>query len=341
MAVLGADKTDGPLPLTVNFSSAGSKDARAERVDPLQWDFGDGIAVSVDANPSHTYTAARPLHGGADGDRLVGQTASASTKITAGNTAPTVTVNTPVDGGTFAFGDNIPYTVTVTDPGGRRRSTATTSIVTFVLGHDTHGHAEQSDRLPGRPARPTRPTSPTAATCSASSARRYTDKGGAGGAPSLTTTGQTRSARSTRRSSSSSTSPARTPRPTPTAAAGVHRGSLAAGDWIQLNGPFNLLNINTITFRVADAAAGRHRRLAARRRSRSTRTRSPVRSCTTDNLVSTGGTDTWTSQTFPIALSGTHELFLVFREVTGGATGSNLFNLNWVEFNGAGVGVAP
>ena len=38
---------------------------------------------------------------------------------------------------------------------------------------------------------------------------------------------------------------------------GVHRGSLAAGDWIQLNGPFNLLNINSVTFRVADAAAGR------------------------------------------------------------------------------------
>ena len=43
----------------------------------------------------------------------------------------------------------------------------------------------------------------------------------------------------------------------------MHRGSLAAGDWIQLNGPFNLFQIDTITFRVADAAAGPHRRLAA------------------------------------------------------------------------------
>ena len=39
--------------------------------------------------------------------------------ITAGNTAPTVVVNTPVEGGTFAFGDDIPFTVTVTDPRGR------------------------------------------------------------------------------------------------------------------------------------------------------------------------------------------------------------------------------
>ena len=37
-------------------------------------------------------------------------------------------------------------------------------------------------------------------------------------------------------------------------------------------------------------------------------------------------------------MSGTHELFLVFRAVTGGATGGNLFNLNWAEFNGAGIG---
>ncbi len=58
----------------------------------------------------------------------------------------------------------------------------------------------------------------------------------------------------------------------------------------------------------------------------------------TYNLVSTGDTTTWTSQTFPISLSGTHELFLVFRAVTGGQTGGNLFNLNWVEFGGAGIG---
>ena len=59
----------------------------------------------------------------------------------------------------------------------------------------------------------------------------------------------------------------------------------------------------------------------------------------TANLVSTGSTATmvWSSQTFPIAMSGKHELFLVFRTVTGGSTGNNLFNLNWIEFVGNGV----
>ena len=110
--------------------------------------------------------------------------------------------------------------------------------------------------------------------------------------------------------------------------ASVHRGSLAAGDWIQLNGPFNLLNIDTISYRVADAAAGRTAGspLGAIEIHTDSVTGPIVQ---TDNLVSTGGTDTWTTQTFPISLSGTHELFLVFRNITGGATGS-MFNLNWV-----------
>jgi hypothetical protein len=118
----------------------------------------------------------------------------------------------------------------------------------------------------------------------------------------------------------------------------VHRGSLADGDWIQLNGPFNLFQINTVAFRVADAAAGRTAGspLAAVEIHQDAIT-GPI--LTTANLVSTGGTAVWSTQTFPIAMTGKHELFFVFRAVTGGATGGNLFNLNWAEFGGNGVTV--
>ena len=44
----------------------------------------------------------------------------------------------------------------------------------------------------------------------------------------------------------------------------------------------------------------------------------------------------WLSQTFPVSLSGTHALYLAFQTVMGGATGGNLVNLNWAEFNGPG-----
>ncbi len=60
----------------------------------------------------------------------------------------------------------------------------------------------------------------------------------------------------------------------------------------------------------------------------------------TANLTSTGNTDTWATQSFPVTDPGdAHHLFLVFRSVTGGQGGNNLFNLNWTEFVGAGVSV--
>lgn len=39
-------------------------------------------------------------------------------------------------------------------------------------------------------------------------------------------------------------------------------------------------------------------------------------------------------QTVSISTTGTQRVFPVFRSVEGGATGNNLFNLNYVEFNG-------
>ena len=93
-----------------------------------------------------------------------------------------------------------------------------------------------------------------------------------------------------------------------------------SGDWIQLNGPLNLLNIDSITFRVADAVAGRTAGspLAAIEIHQDTLT-GPI--VGTFNLMSTGAIDAWTSQTFPISLAGTHALFLVFQTVSGGQTG--------------------
>jgi hypothetical protein len=260
--------------------------------------------------------------------------------ITAGNTSPTVVVNTPVAGGTFAFGNGIPFTVNVTDDGPINCAEVQ---VTFVLGHDTHGHAEAgttgcSGVLP-TDANDVAHGGNVFGVVSAT----YTDHGDSTGANTLSTTSQVQirqkhqevefvvNQSGTNTATNNDGGPSAPPSP------GIHRGSLAAGDWIQLSGPFNLLNINSITFRVADAAAGRTvgSPLAAIEVHQDTLAGPIVQ---TFNLVSTGGTAVWTSQNFPISLSGTHELFLVFRAVTGGATGGNLFNLNWTEFVGAGIG---
>jgi PKD repeat protein/type 1 glutamine amidotransferase len=341
-AVLTTDKTDGALPLTVNFSSAGSNDADPGDSIHFNWVFGDG-GTSVEANPSHTYTTRGRYTAVLTVTDSSGASSSQSTVITAGNTSPTVVVNTPVAGGTFAFGNGIPFTVTVTDP--QDGAIVCSEIqVTFVLGHDTHGHAEAgttgcSGVLP-TDANDVAHGGNVFGVISAT----YTDHGvGHDNVQTLSTTSQTQirqkhqevefvvNQSGTNTATNNDGGPSAPPSP------GVHRGSLAAGDWIQLNGPFNLLNISSITYRVADTAAGRTAGspLAAVEIHQDTLTGPIVQ---TDNLVSTGGTAVWTSQTFPISLAGTHELFLVFRAVTGGQAGGNLFNLNWAEFTGAGIG---
>jgi hypothetical protein len=211
--------------------------------------------------------------------------------------------------------------------------------VTFVLGHDTHGHAEQSSNgCTGFLSTSAQDVSHGGNVFGVISAS-YTDHGGSNGqAPSLTTVGQDQSRQKHQEVefvvNQSGTNTANNT----DGGAGVHRGSLAAGDWIQLNGPFNLFQIDTVTSRVADAGNGRTAgsRLAAIEVRQDSIT-GPI--LTTANLVSTGGTGTWTSQTFPIAMSGKHELFFVFRTVTGGSTGGNLFNLNRAEFGGNGITV--
>ena len=228
-AVLAADRTDGPLPLTVQFTGDGSSDPDPGDSIRFEWDFGDGTAHSVDPNPTHTYTARGRYTVVLTVTDSSGKTDSQSTTITAGNTSPTVVVTTPVEGGTFDFGNDIPFTVTVTDPEDGTINCSDVQV-TFVLGHDTHGHAEagttgcsgvlhtDAERRGSRRQRVRRrqrDATPTTASTTTTSRRSRPPR-------------RSRSVRSTRRSSSSSASPGRTPRRTRTAPRPDRRASTAA-----------------------------------------------------------------------------------------------------------------
>jgi PKD repeat protein len=342
-AVLQTNRTNGPAPLTVQFTGSGSSDADPGDSIRFEWNFGDGSPMSEEANPTHTYTAPGNYTAVLKVLDSSGQSTSTSTVITVGNTAPTVTVTSPLDGGLFSFGDKLMYKVTVTDPeDGTINCNDVT--VTFVLGHDSHGHAEQSNTGCIGFLQTLADDASHGGNVFGVISASYTDKGGSGGAAQpLTTTTQVQTRQKHQEvenvAAQSGTNTATTTDP---AGGGAQRGSLGNGDWLQLNGPFNLHQIDTITFRVADAANGRTAGspLAAVEVRQDSIT-GPI--VTTANLLSTGGTTAWTSQTFPIVLpeggAGKHELFFVFRSVTGGATGGNLFNLNWAEFGGNGVTV--
>ena len=142
-AVITTNKTDGAVPLTVQFTGSASSDEDPGDSIRYEWNFGDGTPISEEANPTHVYTKAGRYTASLKVIDSSGQSTRRSTIITAGNTSPTVTVTGPVDGGLFSFGDKLQYKVTVTDPEDKNFSCDKVTV-TFVLGHDTHGHAEGS-----------------------------------------------------------------------------------------------------------------------------------------------------------------------------------------------------
>ncbi|MFH9730329.1 PQQ-dependent sugar dehydrogenase [Streptomyces sp. NPDC017260] len=136
-----ANVTSGKAPLEVSFSSAGSADADGDAL-AYAWDFGDG-ATSTAVGPSHTYTANGQYTATLKVTDATGKSATASVQITVGNTAPTVKLDTPLDGGIHDFGDEIPFRVTVTDPEDGAIDCSKVKV-NFIIGHDSHGHPQTS-----------------------------------------------------------------------------------------------------------------------------------------------------------------------------------------------------
>ncbi|MEU0628339.1 ThuA domain-containing protein [Streptomyces sp. NPDC005989] len=139
VAKAAASATDGPVPLKVDFSSEGSNDPDGDALS-YAWDFdGDGTYDSTEASPSHTYTAKGDFTAQLKVTDSTGKSGYANIPVTAGNTAPKVTIEFPVSGKLIEFGDKIPYKVTVTDP---EDGPVDCSKVTVnpALGHDDHEH---------------------------------------------------------------------------------------------------------------------------------------------------------------------------------------------------------
>ncbi|HET8757167.1 MAG TPA: PKD domain-containing protein, partial [Solirubrobacteraceae bacterium] len=340
-AVMTADRTDGPAPLTVQYSSEGTRDPDPGDALSFEWDFdGDGTVDSTDPNASHTYTQV-----GVYTARLVvsdpaGNSDVKTLTITVGNTTPTVTVNTPVDGDFFEWGQNVPYTVTVTDPEDGPID-CNRVVVEFALIHDQHAHGgEQKTGCSG-----VFTTNPDDATHGGSVAgginASYTDLG-ANGQPALT--GQDVAVLENRVQQvefvleQSNTTAVNTNDPQ---GGGQHRSSLDPGDWIALNRRYYLGNMDKkIQFRYAGGSGANpagNDRMAVEIHSGSPD--GPI--ITTVTLKSTGSNNnTWSTQEFDLDFAGSQRLFLVFRSVPGGPTGG-MGNINWVAFSGPGWGVPP
>jgi PKD repeat protein/type 1 glutamine amidotransferase len=342
IAKVQADKTDGPAPLTVAFSSEGSRDPDGTTIT-YAWDLdGDGTTDSTDPAPSHTYsdpgnyTATLTVTDG------TGKTGTASVIITVGNTTPAVTIDGPPTGGFFDWGDQVKYKVTVTDPEDGTIDCDTVQVQA-ILGHDSHGHP--LDQYHG--------CSGTVQTTLSSGHTEgdnvfyvleasYTDKGGAGGANPLTGRAQV-ILQPKHKQAEFFTSTGRTADGAGTGTPGVQTepagddqgggediGFIEDGDWWTFD-PVDLTGIDSIRFRAASASTGGTIQV------RWNAPDGPV--VGSADVPNTGGWQTYqdfsVNLTQPPGASG--KLYFVVRRPAGSDNTGGLLNVNWVDFVGKGL----
>ncbi|HWM08730.1 MAG TPA: ThuA domain-containing protein, partial [Solirubrobacteraceae bacterium] len=332
-----SDKDNGPTPLTVQFSSDGSQDPDGTSLT-YAWDFdGNGTTDSTEANPTHTYNTAGTFNATLTVTDADGQTGFDTIPITAGNTRPTVTITIPTDGQFAAFGDIVPYEITVTDPedGDIDCNDVTMS---YQLGHDDHAHGlGQQQGCSGTFRTQTDSGHGANANIFTSIVASYTDEA-QGAANALTGLDdvilhpkpkQAEFFDSTGRVAGSPAGgdPGVLTETTADAGAGLNIGFIERGDYVSFE-RMSLEELTGIRFRVASGGAGG---------TIEARLDSPTGELAGSVAVApTGGWQNWANVTMdlPTPPAGTHELFLVFTHPTDNG---GLFNLNYFTALGKGA----
>jgi PKD repeat protein len=334
-----SDRDNGPTPLTVQFSSDGSQDPDGTSLT-YAWDFdGNGTTDSTEANPTHTYSTAGTFNATLTVTDADGQTGFDTIPITAGNTRPTVTITIPEDGQFAAFGDIIPYEITVTDPEDGTIDCNRVSL-NVQLGHDDHAHPLSTQQG-----------------CSGTF-RGLTDSGHGGNAniftsivASYTDTAQGAAGALTGQDDvivqpkpkqaeffdtmgriaggAAGGTPGVQTETTTDTGGGLNIGFIEHGDYVSYE-RMSLKDLTGIRFRAASGGAGGTIQV---------RLDSPTGPLAGEVAVAnTGGWQSWTNVTLqlPTPPEGTHELFLVFVNPSAGDGG--LFNVN--HFTALGKGAA-
>jgi glucose/arabinose dehydrogenase len=140
-AKITADRiSGGEAPLTVQFSAASSVDPEGETLT-YEWDFdGDGTFDASGVTASYTYPALGQYQAVLRATDPEGRFGVTSQQITVGNNAPTVSVETPVEGGFFDWGQRVPFAITTNDAEEGTNTVCSRVSWQFGLGHNTHAH---------------------------------------------------------------------------------------------------------------------------------------------------------------------------------------------------------
>ncbi|MGW0711691.1 PQQ-dependent sugar dehydrogenase [Streptomyces sp. NPDC002643] len=304
VAQAAADRTSGQAKLKVNFSSAGTSDQDGDALT-YSWDFGDGT-TSTAANPRHTYKTNGTYTATVTAEDPSGRTGSASVRIVVGNTAPKVELRLPADGQLFAFGDAVPFEVRVSDPEDGRPIDCSKVKVTFILGHDSHGHPVTSaNGCTGTIQTSADGGHDENANIFGVFDAEYTDGGGGGQAP-LTTHDQSVVQPTHRQAEHYGDSSGITVQSKDTAHGGKTVGDISNGDWISFK-PYVLSDATKITARISSGGSGGKLEVRAG---------SPTgRLLGTATVPVTGGWETFQDVTADLSRAprGTTTLHLVFK----------------------------
>jgi glucose/arabinose dehydrogenase len=151
-AVIAANPTNGPVPLTVSFDATGSTDPEGKSLT-YSWDVnGDGVfGDATGPTASYTYTAAGMYHPSLRVTDDQGATGTASVTITAGNTAPSAVIDTPPPSLTWKVGDTISFSghATDTQDGTLPASALTWSVIMHHCFTPTDCHEHVIQTVPG------------------------------------------------------------------------------------------------------------------------------------------------------------------------------------------------
>jgi glucose/arabinose dehydrogenase len=334
-----ATPTSGPVPLTVTFQADGTHDPNGGALT-YRWDVdGDGTTDETGTNPQFTYQTAGAHTAQLTVTDVTGRSATDEVRITAGNTAPMVSIDWPVEGGIIDYGALVDYRVTVADPEDTPVDAAR-AVVTPHLGRDAHtlplaakAGTEGTVRITQTPHYDPKENRFAALDV------RYTD-GGAGNAPPLSGRAVVTLQPRTKQAEH-----ARITRAIPLEALGdEHTVRIAEADSaFAAFAPVNLRNIDAITVRVAPVAGGRIELrhdapdgpLLAEATVDSSMAGRPSESESGDGDQRVGAAPSdWAEVTMPVAdPGGPFTLYVVVR----GAGDKPVMKLDWLRFDGPGM----
>ncbi|WP_123380395.1 ThuA domain-containing protein [Pseudokineococcus lusitanus] len=254
-AVASVTPSSGSTPLEVQLDATGTTHPNGLEMT-YEWDVdNDGETDLTGPTGSWTYEES-----GQYTVRLVvtdseGAQGVATATVTVGNTAPEVELTVPVDGGFFAFGDEVPFRVDVSDAEDGTDVDCSRVRVDYVLGHDSHGHPLSSTTgCEGVIATPGDGGHGVDANIFGVINATYTDEG-AEGLPELTGSDQVVLNTKVKQVRYFADSEGVELVTAPGAVSGTQVAGIEDGDWVMFD-PVNFLGVDDISLRYASGGAG-------------------------------------------------------------------------------------